>query len=154
LFSNSLQLSRTSTIGPLGLNDSAFSRCLVSRYLCGCIEAALPTDNFLDPSYPHVSAILGSLAVINAVSGRPEIGRKLPGLLAAAGFKNIDLELITRPDLDERLLPMVRNMASYARDSGLMDTKSINDALPMLEEALAENSYLVLATQFVIAAER
>lgn len=84
----------------------------------------------------------------------PDIGRKLPGLLAAAGFKNIELELITRPDLDGRLLPMVQNMASYARDSGLMDAKSIDDALLMLEEALAENSYLVLAPQFVIAAER
>ena len=49
---------------------------------------------------------------------------------------------------------MVRNMASYARDSGEMDTREIDHALWLLEDALEEGGYLVLAPQFVAAASR
>ena len=82
------------------------------------------------------------------------IGRKLPALFADAGFTNIELEVITRPDLDGRLLPMVRNMAGYAREGGQMDASEIDDAIQILEQGLAEQTYLVLAPQFVAAADR
>src|SRR5215472_2703011 len=47
----------------------------------------------------------------------PDIGRKLYGLMVRAGFSEIDVQVITRPDTDGRLLPMIKNMAEYARGS-------------------------------------
>ena len=38
--------------------------------------------------------------------------------MARAGFCGIDVQVITRPDTDGRLLPMIKNMAEYARASG------------------------------------
>jgi SAM-dependent methyltransferase len=84
----------------------------------------------------------------------PDIGRKLPRLFAEARFADIELDVITRPDMDGRLLPMVRNMAGYARQSLEMDATEIDAAMRLLEEALADRAYLVLAPQFVAAASK
>jgi len=80
----------------------------------------------------------------------PDIGRKLSRLLATAGFVDIDLQVITRPDMERRLLPMVRTIAQYARDSGDISGDKIDEILSTLEEALAEHNYLALAPQFVV----
>lgn len=82
----------------------------------------------------------------------PDIGRRLPGLLSQIGFSNIELEVVTRPDLDGRLLPMIRNMAGYARQGGQMDTREVDDIVELLEAALIDRAYLVLAPQFVVVA--
>lgn len=84
----------------------------------------------------------------------PDIGRKLTSLLATAGFDDIDLQVITRPDMEGRLLPMVRTIAQYARDSGDISGEKIDEILSTLEEALAEKNYLVLAPQFVVTGRR
>jgi len=57
-------------------------------------------------------------ALVSAASHaclRPDIGRKLYGLMGRAGFSDIDVQLVTRADTDGRLLPMIKNMAGYAR---------------------------------------
>jgi ubiquinone/menaquinone biosynthesis C-methylase UbiE len=41
----------------------------------------------------------------------PDIGRKLYTLLRRAGFSAIDVQLITRPDTEGRLLPMIKTIA-------------------------------------------
>ena len=82
----------------------------------------------------------------------PDIGRKLTGLLSQNGFTKIELEVVTRPDMEGRLLPMIRNMAGYARKSGQMDAVEIDAAMRILERGLAERDYLVLAPQFVAVA--
>ncbi|GAB4229505.1 MAG: hypothetical protein Kow0032_10700 [Methyloligellaceae bacterium] len=43
-------------------------------------------------------------------------------------------------------------MAGYARGRGQMDAAQIDGALELLEQALADNTYLILAPQFVVAA--
>ena len=48
----------------------------------------------------------------------PDIGRKLPALLRHAGFSAIDVQLVTRPDTEGRLLPMIRTIADNARGGG------------------------------------
>ena len=82
----------------------------------------------------------------------PDIGRRLPGLLSQTGFSNIELEVVTRPDLDGRLLPMIRNMAGYARQGGQMNVREIDDTIQLLEDSLIDRAYLVLAPQYVVAA--
>lgn len=80
----------------------------------------------------------------------PDIGRKLYGLLTGSGFTDVRVEVITRPDTDGRLLPMIRNMAAYARGGGKMSGRQADDVLGTLESGLADGRYLVLAPQFVV----
>lgn len=82
----------------------------------------------------------------------PDIGRKLSGLLARSGFHDIEVQVVTRPDTQGRLLPMVKNMAGYALDSGEIAETEIDLILSTLEQALTDNTYLVLAPQFVVTA--
>lgn len=82
----------------------------------------------------------------------PDIGRKMTGLLAKSGFRDIDVQVVTRPDTQGRLLPMVKNMAGYALDSGEMAKSEINLIVSTLEQALTDNTYLVLAPQFLVTA--
>ena len=82
----------------------------------------------------------------------PDIGRKLTGYLSRLGFRDISIQVITRPDMEGRLLPMIKNMAGYARDSGDMDGEEIDAILTALDRALESGAYLALAPQFVVTA--
>ena len=62
--------------------------------------------------------------------------------------------VITRPDMEGRLLPRIRIMAGNAREAGQMDAAEIDQAIALLEESLADNACLVLAPQFVVAATK
>ena len=96
-------------------------------------------------------------ALANAASHAcrtPDIGRKLFGLMSRAGFSDIDVQVITRPDTDGRLLPMIKNMAEYARSSGEIDHADVEKILSIVEQALSDKNYLALAPQFVVTAAR
>ncbi len=95
--------------------------------------------------------------LVNAASHAcrtPDIGRKLYGLMALAGFSDIKVQVVTRPDTDGRLLPMIKNMAGYAQRSGKMNDADIEEILSTIEHAISEGSYLALAPQFVVTATR
>ncbi|MGI9423821.1 MAG: methyltransferase domain-containing protein [Hyphomicrobiaceae bacterium] len=83
----------------------------------------------------------------------PKIGRRLHGLFRRAGFRDVSVQLITRPDTDGRLLGMVRNMAGYAKASGELDDAVIERVLASIDEAVERNMYLALAPQFVVTAK-
>jgi ubiquinone/menaquinone biosynthesis C-methylase UbiE len=84
----------------------------------------------------------------------PEIGRKLTGLMARSGFHDIEVQVITRPDTVGRLLPMIKNLAEFARDSGEMTEAEIDPILATLDRALADNTFLAIAPQFVVTGSR
>lgn len=65
-----------------------------------------------------------------------------------------NVQVVTRPDTDGRLLPMIKNMAGYAQGSGQMSAAGIEEILSTIEHALSEGSYLALAPQFVVTATR
>lgn len=84
----------------------------------------------------------------------PDIGRKLTGFLAQAGFLDIDIQVFTRPDREGRLLPMVRNITEYGRQGGQIDSGAIDALLADLDQALIDKTYLVLAPKFVVTGRR
>lgn len=84
----------------------------------------------------------------------PDIGPKLHGLVALAGFSSIDVQVVTRPDTEGRLLPMIKNMAGYAEDSGKMSNAHTKEILATIEQAISDGTYLALAPQFVVTATR
>lgn len=83
-----------------------------------------------------------------------DMGRKLHGLAVAAGFNAIEVQVLSRPDVSGRLLPMIRNMASYARQSGRLPAARIDEIVARLEAALGAGNYLVVAPQWVITADK
>jgi ubiquinone/menaquinone biosynthesis C-methylase UbiE len=96
-------------------------------------------------------------ALVNAASHAcrtPDIGRKLYGLMRRAGFSDIAVQVMTRPDTDGRLLPMIKNMAEYARGSSNINHADIEKILSNIEQAVSDGSYLGLAPQFVVTATR
>jgi ubiquinone/menaquinone biosynthesis C-methylase UbiE len=97
------------------------------------------------------------VALVNAASHAcrtPDIGRKLYGLMVRAGFSDIDVRVITRPDTDGRLMPMIKNMAAYAHGSDKIDHADVEKILSIIEQAISDRSYLALAPQFVVTATR
>jgi len=83
-----------------------------------------------------------------------DIGRKLYGLMVRAGFSGIDVQVITSPGTDGRLLPMIKNMAEYAQGSGKIKHADTQKILSTIEQAVSDGSYLALAPQFVVTATR
>ena len=83
----------------------------------------------------------------------PDIGRKLHGLFVRAEFSDVQVQLITRPDTEGRLLGMVKNMVGFARTSGHLNESMLADIESLIDAALDEKTYLALAPQFVVTAQ-
>lgn len=81
----------------------------------------------------------------------PDIGRKLYGIARRAGFANVAVDVVARPDKTGRLLPLIRSMADYAR-TGSLSPARIDAVLDAVEVALREGTYLAVAPQFVVTA--
>jgi ubiquinone/menaquinone biosynthesis C-methylase UbiE len=79
-----------------------------------------------------------------------DMGRKLHAAFAKAGFRSIHVEILANPDVDGRLLGMIRNMANYARDSAMMEHDRIEQVVVQLEEAHSNGDYVVVSPQFVV----
>jgi ubiquinone/menaquinone biosynthesis C-methylase UbiE len=94
------------------------------------------------------------IAAASRACRTPDIGRRLYGLLRHAGFSTIDVQLVTRPDTEGRLLPMIKTIADYARGSGEMGDAEIDEILSSIEQARSDGRYLFLAPQFVVTAAK
>ncbi len=95
-------------------------------------------------------------AVVDAASHAcrtPDIGRKLYGHFTRAGFQDVNVDLMTRPDTEGRLLGMVKNMVGYARSSGTLSEAAIAKVETAIDDAVAQKTYLALAPQFVVTAK-
>jgi len=96
-------------------------------------------------------------ALVNAATyacRTPDIGRKLYGLMGRASFSDISVLVVVRPDIDGRLLPMIKNMAGYARTSEKINHGDIEKVLTIIEQAVMDGRYLGLVPQFVVTATR
>jgi hypothetical protein len=69
-----------------------------------------------------------------------------------AGFAEVALRVLTKPDTDGRLLGMIRTVIGYARKSGTLDPARIDTVLRTVERGLAEGSYLAVPPQFLVTA--
>ena len=84
----------------------------------------------------------------------PEIGRKLYGFARSAGFAEVTMQVLTRPDGEGRLFGMIQSVAGYARERGTLDPARIDAMLATVERAIATRSYLAVAPQFLVTATR
>lgn len=82
----------------------------------------------------------------------PEIGRKLYGSARAAGFTEVAVQVLTRPDIDGRLLGMVKTVAGHARKTGSLEPARIDAILETVERGVADGTYLAVSPQFLVTA--
>ena len=93
---------------------------------------------------------MGFVEAASHACSNADMGRKLFGAFRAAGFEDVEVQVITNADTEGRLMPMVENMAKYARLSNTMDTRQIDEVVSTLQEALENGKYLVCSPQFVV----
>ena len=84
----------------------------------------------------------------------PAVGRRLYGYARAADFVDVTISVVCRPDTTGRLLPMVRTLCTYARESGNLEEPKIEAILSRCEEAAISQELLILNPQFVVTASR
>jgi hypothetical protein len=108
---------------------------------------------------PHSSGTVGRewQAIVEAARWAwrlPEIGRRLYGIARRAGFSQVKLQVLTKPDTDGRLLGMIKTVAGYARESGTLSTTRIDAMLKTVERSLDEGTFLAITPQFLVTATR
>ena len=84
----------------------------------------------------------------------PTIGRRLYGYARASGFADTTVSVVCLSDTTGRLLPMVRNLCMYARQSGALEEHRIDAVLDKCEEAASNKTLLMLNPQFLVTATR
>ncbi len=84
----------------------------------------------------------------------PHIGRKLPGLLARAGFEDIKVKMIAGVDLKGRGVSVLQNMVSYIREFGTMSETELQAHMSELEAAQANGSFMFILPQFLVTATK
>jgi hypothetical protein len=111
----------------------------------GGIAHAIESDWSLTVVEPLASEWRALVAAANWAWRTPEIGRKLYGVARCAGFSQVAIQVLTKPDTEGRLMDMIRTVVGYARKSGTLDSKRIEAMLEKLQCSLTDGTYLVVA---------
>ena len=82
----------------------------------------------------------------------PLIGRKLYGLMRAAGFDEVRVRILAGADTKGRAAPILLNMANYARESGRLDEAEIARFVEDVKAAVDDDTYLLVLPQFLVTA--
>ncbi len=82
----------------------------------------------------------------------PEIGRRLCGLARRAGFAEVSVQVVTKPDTEGRLNGMIQAVADYARKGGALAPARVDAILRTVERARTDGTYLAIAPQFLVTA--
>lgn len=80
----------------------------------------------------------------------PLIGRRLHGLMRAAGFGEVRVAVLAGPDTRGRAAPILLNMARYARASGRLDPAEIDRFVEDVKAAIEQQTYLMVLPQFLV----
>jgi ubiquinone/menaquinone biosynthesis C-methylase UbiE len=121
----------------------------------GGIVHAIEGDRFMMVMEPVPHDLWRSFVKAAAHACRTaDMGRKLYLAASEAGFETVNLQVIANADTCGRLLPMVTNMAKYARLSGVMRDEDIDQVVEIVQQALQDGVYLAVSPQFVVVGTR
>lgn len=83
-----------------------------------------------------------------------DMGRKLFAAFEAAGFVSVEVRIDAEPDVDGRLLGMIRNMAKYTVESGRVSNDFAAGVVEEMEDALTAGTYFVVSPRFVVTGRK
>lgn len=84
----------------------------------------------------------------------PHIGRKLTGLLASAGYSDVNPSVNSMVDTQGRAMGVLVNMALYINDLKTMEKEHIAALMEELNSAIEKGEYLFVLPQFLITATK
>ena len=90
----------------------------------------------------------------SAAFSEPQIGRKLPGALTAAGFTGIEVRMIAGVDLKGWGLNVLTNMVSYIRQFNTKSESELTAMMAELETAIEEGKFMFVLPQFLVTAKK
>lgn len=82
----------------------------------------------------------------------PSIGRQMYRLALEAGFENVQVSVLARPDTRGRMLNFINNAAGYAKLGGQLDDAGIQAIVHQAHEAVESNTFLAVNPQFLVTA--
>jgi SAM-dependent methyltransferase len=91
--------------------------------------------------------------IVNAASPayrEPHIGRKLRHAFRLAGYDDVTVNVITRPDVKGLVRGVLDNIVHYGASLGRLDQERANALISRLDDALVSGEYLVVLPQFVV----
>jgi ubiquinone/menaquinone biosynthesis C-methylase UbiE len=81
----------------------------------------------------------------------PYIGRKLRAAYRAAGFTDVDVNVVAMPDVTGQARGVLENMLTYGLRFGRLSEPRADEFRARFEDALADGSYLVVVPQFFVS---
>ena len=84
----------------------------------------------------------------------PQIGRKLSGSLARAGFTDIGVRMLASVDLRGWGLNVLTNMCSYIRQFDAKPESELEAMMEELKAGLEDGSYMFVLPQFIVTAKK
>ena len=82
----------------------------------------------------------------------PAIGRKMYGLALQAGYSDVSVQVIARPETTGRMFNFIQNMAGYAREGGMHDEATVQRVVDIAAKAVKEGTFFSLNPQFLVTA--
>ena len=82
----------------------------------------------------------------------PEIGRKMHGLALKAGYGDVAVQVIAKPETTSRMLNFIMNMAGYAREGGMQDEETVQRVVDIATQAVDDGTFFSLNPQFLVTA--
>ena len=114
---------------------------------------AIDSDFYMtafDPISPEDWSILLNSAL--HAFRTPAIGRKMYGLALQAGYSDVSVEVIARPETTGRMFNFIQNMAGYAREGGKHDEATVQKVVDIAAKAVEEGNFFSLNPQFLVTA--
>lgn len=102
----------------------------------------------VEPLGPERGAEL--LAAARHAYKTPHIGRRLYGLFGAAGFRDVQIQVLANADVKGHMAAVVMNMVQYARASGKLPAARLDAIVAELKQAIDAGRYLLLLPQFLV----
>jgi ubiquinone/menaquinone biosynthesis C-methylase UbiE len=81
----------------------------------------------------------------------PRIGRRLYGLMRAAGLVDIDVRVLAAPDTRGVRAPILLHMVGYAREAGTLAEDVLDAIEARIEAGLRDGRFLLILPQFVVS---
>ena len=82
----------------------------------------------------------------------PAIGRKMYWLALQAGYSDVSVQVIARPETTGRMFNFIQNMAGYAREGGMHDEATVQRVVDIAAKAVKEGTFFSLNPQFLVTA--
>jgi len=93
---------------------------------------------------------LGDCGVQLSGPTEPDPGRVLYSAMKRAGFSDVSVKIRAGVDTQGRMLPVLENMASYAKAGGALEGRRLDIIMDEIGRSIAEGTFMMALPQFLV----